>query len=542
MSQIVRLIKLLGNALIKYKFTIICLIYLCVVSVLATSNTLEQGVSKPSIINALSFVLVINLLAKIKNSTLSTIFTAILSVLISFDAYFAFVYKSIIGMGIMASIFETNTTEAKEALGTAAPMALLVLVATTALLFLSKRELKELNFSTKKTAVILLAYLILFIPGMLYRKLSVNEVWMGSFKSHPLTTAQNIISAHFPIIYGDILTLTAYQNEMYQLRKYRTTERILPDGITLSGTDSIPDKIFIILGESSYRQHYSLYGYEVKTTPFLDSLANEPSADMKYYNGLAPATFTRDALRIILTFSNPSDKQPFFTNKNILDLAHKAGYETIWASNQSRVELDGSYIGLISSEATHAYFPDEPYDDLNLVSYIERIYSKDKKQLFILHLVGSHLTYSTRYDDIDRKAITGDDKNHTVQYDRTIHHTDRVLRNAYHILQKDSSSVLYYFPDHGEIIGVGHGFMYPGLEQFDIPLITINNSYKNIDNIVSKYINKDCGLINTTCAIYFLSETMGYTVSQENIEKTLSDGKQILHADGNIYRYEDIPR
>lgn len=443
---------------------------------------------------------------------------------------------------MMASIFETNVTEAKEALGLAAPMAILTFAITTLLLFLSKKELREVKFSAKKTAILLLIYCLLFIPGILYRKLSVNEVWMGSFKSHPLTTAQSLISAHFPLIYGDILTVAAYKNEMYQFKKYKTEERNLPEGIVLENSSETPDKIFLILGESSYRDHYSLYGYPIKTTPFLDSLANETASDLKYYNGLAPATFTRDALRIILTFATPADKQPFFKEKNLLDLAHDAGYETIWASNQSRVELDGSYIGLISSGANHTYFPDEPYDDLNLVSYINGVYDAGKKQFFILHMVGSHLTYSTRYDESDKKAIPGDDKDHTVQYDRTIHHTDRVLRNAYTIMKQDSSSVLCYFPDHSEIIGVGHGFMHAGTEQFDIPFITINNSRIPVDSIIGKYIDKETHFINTSTAIYSLSEIMGYSVSSGNINNALTNGKYILHADGNVYLYKDIPR
>jgi len=542
MSQVANFAKQSGKFLIRYKFTIICLVYLCIISILATSKTLESGFSKPALANALSFVLIVNLLAKIKNNIISTIITILLSILISFDAYFAFIYKSVVGLGIMASIFETNATEAKEALTIAAPMAIGIFAVTTILLFLSKKELKALNFSAKNTFIILLAYWILFIPGILYRKLSVNQVWMGSFKSHPLTTAQSLISAHFPLIYGDILTVAAYKNEMYQFRKYKTEERHLPDGIVLQDSINTPDKVFLIIGESSYRSHYSLYGYPVKTTPFLDSLANQNTGELKYYDGLAPATFTRDALRIILTFATPADRQPFFKEKNLLDLAHEAGYETIWASNQSRVELDGSYIGLISSGANHTYFPDEPYDDLNLVSYINKIYDAGKKQLFILHLVGSHLTYYTRYDETDKEAVPGDDNNHTVQYDRTIHHTDRVLRNTYNILKRDSSSVLYYFPDHSEIIGVGHGFMYPGTEQFDIPFITINNSRTPVDSIIVKYMDTDTHLINTLTAIYSLSEIMGYSVSASNINNALTNGRYVLHADGNLYLFKEIPR
>lgn len=540
MEQIPRWLKQIGKFIFDYKFTILLMLYLCVISAMATGMLRGGCVNKPVIFNALSFILVFILLAKINNRTLSVILTAVLSVLISLDAFFAFVYKSTITMGIMASSFETNQKEAKEALVNAMLPAVIVLVVTTVLIFKSVKELRKSKVKGRYALILWLFYCIIGIPAMLGRKLYVNEVWRGSFKLHPLTTAQDLMSKHLPLLYGDILTLAAYQDEMCQFRQYSKGERVLPEGVVLNDTIDVPEKIFFIIGESSNRNHYSLYGYPIKTTPFLDSL-NQANCGLKYYKGIAPATFTRDAVRIIMTFASPSDnKQPFFEEKNLIDLAREAGYETIWMSNQTKREFDGGYIGLISATADVGYYPDEPYDDLNLAHYIDSVYTPEKKQFFVMHLTGSHLTYYSRYDEADKNAIAGNDNDHKVQYNRTIHHTDRVLRIVYNIMHRDSSSVMCYMPDHSEIVGVGHGFMRDGTDQFDIPLITINRSRMPMDSIVGKYVEPDLRMVNTNSVIYIMSQLMGYSISKELTDKALADGQYVLNADGNVYRFEEI--
>lgn len=539
MDKIINFVKQVGKFLFHYKFTIVCLLYLCLVTFLAVSTPMEPYPGKPAIFNALSFVLIFILLAKIKNKKLGIILTIFISIWISFDAFFAFQYKSVVTLGIMASIIETNSLEAKEALGLALIPAIIIISITTSLIFLSKKELSKVSFPTKYILLSLLLYWFLFMPAIFGRKMYVNEVWRGAFKIHPLTSIQTIYSKHFPIIYSDFFTFLAYQREMYELREYNKFERLLPSSISLSDSLETPQTIFFILGESSKKDHYSLYGYPVSTTPFLDSL-NLYSEQFGYYEGIAPATFTREALRIIFSFETPINKKPFFKEKNLLDLAHSAGYETLWISNQPQREFDGGYIDLITSTAMNRYFMEEPYDDLDLVAYADSLYNPSKKQFFVLHLAGSHLTYSSKYDKLDLEAIPGDDNNFTIQYDRTIHHTDRVLCDAYHLMERGKSSALIYFPDHGEIIGVGHGLKREGTDIFDIPIITINNSPLDIDKIISNYQMPESKLINTSSAIYFISELMGYEVADSTYKKVLEDSKFILHADATVCDYESL--
>ncbi|MDR2955106.1 MAG: phosphoethanolamine transferase [Prevotella sp.] len=532
MDKINKYIKQAGEFLWSYKFTILCLAYFCVISVLAL-----YIVSKPALVNALSFVLILNILAKTKYSLWISI---ILAIFVSFDAYFAFVYSNQMSIGTMASILETNPTEAAGVMSEAVMPAIAVLVASLFLILMSQRELKASKLSRKVSLILLLGYWVIVMPAIAYWKIKSLK-YEDFIANMPVIGIHSVVASNFPLVYGDMSTFIAYQHEMYQMRKFLDLEKQMPTGVQFNTGKESPEKIFFIIGESAGRSHYSLYGYPQKTSPFFDSLAYAAPDVLHHYDAYSPASITRDALRIILSFSTPKDVKPFFENFNIIDLANKAGYETVWISNQDKVGESESYIGFVSANATESYFEkDFAKEDLKLLTYIQEAYKPDKKQFFVVHLLGSHVPYNERYDEEDALALPGK-KTKMLEYDRSIHHTDRLLRNIYDIMQQDSSSVLYYFSDHAELVdNGGHGVLVFDQGLFDVPLVTINNSPLPVDSIVYRYIDPETSLINTSSSIYILSEIMGYEVTDEVVEKATEAGKYIFHVDKNTYPYIDM--
>lgn len=540
MSNITNCIKKVGEVIYRYKFTIICAIYFCIITYVATQMILQGAISKPSMLHALSILLFLNIFAKIRNNIISGILTVFLAYFISLDAYFAYIYGSPILPGMMASIFETNSAEATEALKDAAVISIIIFAATTTLLFLARKELRTLNFSIKKSLLVLLVYWVIVMPSVIYRKLAVNDSLMGEFRLYPVETVRTLIGKHFPLVYNNFATLAAYKYEMQKLKNYVSSERRLPEGISLDRTLNTPDKIYFIIGESSYRKHYSLYGYHLPTTPFLDSLLLTSPDKLSYYNGIAPATLTRDATRMILTFSSTSDIDTFFEYKNMEELARGNGYETIWLSNQGHTTKEGSYIGCVIENVDQRYFESGSVrEDLDLATKAKEKYKEGKKQFFFIHLNGSHLSYPERYDDKDRIAIT-DGSYPTLDYDRTIHHTDRVIKEISELALRDSSSLVYYLPDHGEIIGTGHGFMSESTAQFQVPVIIFNNSIVPVNDIVTKYVDKNTTFINTTNTIYIIAEILGYNIAPSVSKKALEDGLNVLNADGKVYPFLEL--
>lgn len=533
MTKISELIKRLGKLVWEYKFTILCLAYFCTISILAL-----YIVSKPALINSLSFILILNILAKTKYSVWLSV---ILAVFISFDAYFAFVYSDQASIGTMASILETNGTEAFGVLSETILTILGILAISVFLILMSQRELKEGFISRKASVILLIFYWIVAIPAISYWKIKVlkYEDFIANF---PVIAANSVIASNFPLVYGDISTFIAYQHEMHQMRKFLQLEKSLPEGISFDPERESPQKLFFVIGESAGRHRMSLYGYHKETTPFFDSLlVVEPTPLRAYHEAYAPASITRDALRLVLSFATPLEAKPFFENYNIVDLANMAGYETVWISNQDRVGESDSYIGFVSAKAKESYYEkDFIKEDFKLLSYVNEAYKPGKKQFFIIHLLGSHVPYSERYDKVDEQALPAlpGEKFITTEYDRTIHHTDRLMRDLYQIVKQDSSSVLYYFSDHAELVeNGGHGVMKFERGLFDIPLVTINNSSLPIDSIVQRYI-PIFSPISSSNSIYILSEMMGYTITDRAVEKTLEENKYIFHVDKNPYLYE----
>lgn len=532
MQKITAYIKQAGEFVWKYKFTILCLAYFCTISILAL-----YIVSKPALINVVSFILVLNILAKTRYSLwLSIIF----ALFISFDAYFAFVYSNQVSIGTMASILETNPTEAAGVMTEAILPALGVLVVSLFLILMSQKELKTSKLSRKLSVILLIGYWIIVMPALAYWKIKAlkYEDFLANF---PVIGAHSIIAANFPLVYVDISTFIAYQHEMWQMKKFLNMEKTMPSGVIFNKGKESPEKIFFIIGESAGRAHYSLYGYSQKTSPFFDSLAQVVPTPLSFYDAYAPASITRDALRIVLSFSTPRDIKPFFENYNIIDLANKAGYETVWISNQDKVGESDSYIGFVSANATESFYEkDFVKEDFKLLTYIKEAYKPGKKQFFVIHLLGSHVPYDERYDDIDAQAFPGK-KTRTLEYDRSIHHTDRLLSEIYGIMKQNDSSVLYYFSDHAELVeNGGHGVLVFDQELFDVPLVTINNSPLAVDSIVNRYLDPSTSSINTSSSIYTLSEIMGYDISDEVVRKTVEDGKYIFHVDKNTYLYNEM--
>jgi glucan phosphoethanolaminetransferase (alkaline phosphatase superfamily) len=528
-------LKKAGLFIYRYKFTVLSMLYVGLIAFLP----IKFAFSVPMLLHAASFFFLLNILAKTRYTFALTF---VLSFVLAFNAYFSFVLGTDIPLEVMASIFETHDAEAVSMMRKIWLPAIVALAATTALLVLAEKELKASSFSRKYSVIALLAYLLLFIPIVSYKRIAY-EYQEELFREFPIRVTQDKLNMYAPILYGNIATIVAYQEEMSLLRQFAgRTDKKLPEGIVYNDTVQAPQKIYLVIGESAYRKHLSLYGYPVKTTPFLDSLSQVEPPELKYYDGIAAAAFTRNVLRIVLSFASPRNMAPFYEEKTLIDLANDAGYDTYWISNQGAAGIEDSYLGYLAAGTQTAIFTQGGYlanDDLDLIPLLKDMHKDEGKQFFVIHLVGSHNNYSDRYDKTDAEAIPGN-KSLVNEYDRSIHHTDRVLRKIYNVMQQDSTAVFFYFSDHGEILGKGHGPWKNGRAQFDIPLLTINRHAPQIDTVMEKYLDPKTGLVNNSSTIYVLAEIMGYFIPPKYVDQSIEDGRYVRHADRSHSLYADV--
>jgi len=520
--------KLLFIYIGKYKFLILFILFSLIILFF------QSGLHFFPILSLLSIILIINLLSK---SNYPFPFLIILALLLSMDAFMAFVYNSRMSIGAMASIFETNKHEILGMSGIILSVGIPIFALNLFLLLKAKNELKQASFSVRLSVIFQIVFL-LFIPFYFFIKVESRWKDIGlsrDYMKNPDITFQNYVMAYYPLVYGNIATIAAYQYEMYKMKNYAEENRELPLGIYLKDTSSSPQKVYLIMGESASRRHFSLYGYPLETTPFIDSLYRSDSAQVRFYSGISPASITRDAIRLSLSFSTPENGTPFFRNKNLIELAHDAGYKTFWISNQEKVGIHDTYAGFISNTSDYTYFSkNEKKDDLNLIPYIKENEENDEKQFFFIHLHGSHYPYDY-YDDSDRILTEEKNINREDEYDMTIHHTDKVISEVYKMAWQDSSSVIVYISDHGEIIGKGHGHIGQGIDQFEVPLVGINNSSLCLEDIIMKYYDTEFNMVNTSNTIYIVAEILGYKVCKKNAEQAIEEGRFIYHVDGRSY-------
>lgn len=527
-------IKQAGKFIYKYKFTILSMIYIKLIAFLP----IRFAPSIPMALHVLSFFFLLNILAKTKY-TLA--FTLVLAYILTFNAYFSFVLGTGISLEVMASIFETHAAETTSMLKEIWLLAMLAFAATSALLIFAEKELKKAKFSRKYSIIVLAAYLLVILPVICYKRIKY-EYQEELFLEFPVQVGQDKVDMYAPVLYGNIATIVAYWEEMNLLREFTQAKKKLPEGIVYSDTVQAPQKIYLVIGESAYRKHLSLYGYAVKTTPFLDSLSLAEPPVMKRYDGIAASSFTRNVLRMALSFASPRDMKPFYEERTLINLANDAGYDTYWISNQGSSGIQDSYLGYLAASTKKAIFTQGGYlanDDFDLIPLLKGVHNGSRKQFFVIHLVGSHNDYSDRYDAQDTQAIPGD-KSLKNEYDRSIHHTDRVLREIYKVMQQDSTAVFLHFSDHGEILGKGHGPWKNGVAQFDIPFLTINRNAQQINNVMAKYLDPQTKLISNSSTIYILAEMIGYIIPQKYVEQSIEDGRYVRHADQSYSPYADV--
>jgi len=410
-------------------------------------------------------------------------------------------------------------------------------------IYKSVNELKSLNIPVKWSVLFLSLYLFVGYPLFVFlkiKKANFSLLYTGS----PIRTCQMLITERFPLIYGQISSIILYFHEKKEVKKYLLQDRVLPAGVFWNNPEWAPEKIFFVLGESQCSQHLSLYGYDIKTTPFLDSLY-QASSKMTVYNAISPACNTLDGTRLLFTFATPMDQKPLFMHKNIIELANDAGYQTVWLSNQTTFDIWGNIISQISSLSHDIYFTGyeettRKLMDISLIPVLQKKYQKNRKQFFLIHLQGSHYNYKNKYDQIDEAAIEeGNNKN--VHYDRSIHHTDRVLREIYRIMKADTSAILYYISDHGQDLEMGgHSLINGSILQFDVPMFIINQTKIDVNSVVDKYFLHDKNRINTLSTINILSELMGYSFSDEIILEVREQSNYVYHVDGRTYKWDEL--
>jgi glucan phosphoethanolaminetransferase (alkaline phosphatase superfamily) len=261
----------------------------------------------------------------------------------------------------------------------------------------------------------------------------------------------------------------------------------------------------LVIGESSRRQNWSLFGYRRSTTPHLAQLSDL----ILFTDAVSPATTTARSVALSLSFVTAEAFDLFYRTKSLISAFREVGFKTYWISNQgTHRSAVGNNVALLMGEAdevrtTNFGFWNSVLDQALLPEFDSVLRDPAPRKLVVLHTLGSHTNYRQRFpagwpavhsdvpiraahsnpDVSDRQASIIDD------YDRSIEYTDWFLSEIIGRHRKTGQyGAVVYFSDHGQRLyddrrgQKGHGF--PDFKAYDveIPLVVWTSEAFNTAN------------------------------------------------------------
>jgi len=229
---------------------------------------------------------------------------------------------------------------------------------------------------------------------------------------------------------------------------------------------SIADKQVhvLIIGESSRYDHWGINGYKKNTSPLLSKRENL----ITFSNTVAGGFMTEWAVPLLLTGVGADNYHSNLYRKGIAGAFNEAGFATYWVTNQTDYL---GYIRIHSLETQKGCYmltdfrsTKNVHRDMELVDTLKKILAEPgNKKFIVLHTLGSHYSYSSRYPDKydilkpSNKTITSKITDKTYEntlinsYDNTILYTDAVIDSVIRMVSRlNNFSSVTYMSDHGE--------------------------------------------------------------------------------------------
>ena len=230
-----------------------------------------------------------------------------------------------------------------------------------------------------------------------------------------------------------------------------------------------PKTFVMVLGESSNRADWSLYGYKRKTTPQLDAMADEMLVFRDTVSSWGSSN--REVTRIFTVADHEND-QSWREEPDVIGLAKAAGYKTFWLTNQNAFLINTVF----GKQADRFVIvndglgqrSDTSLDEKLLPELDKALADPAERKFIVLHTIGSHQHYQLRYpenfpiyDDADDEVAHEMEarwsglavaRNH---YDDTIRYTDFILASVISRLKADrvKNSEMLYLSDHAQEVG-----------------------------------------------------------------------------------------
>jgi glucan phosphoethanolaminetransferase (alkaline phosphatase superfamily) len=417
------------------------------------------------------------------------------------ELFYRFAYGGGVTSGILLSVPETSGGESGELLaGHPILTAGLTLVALLAIYALLVSWRAHIRFSLKTCARVGVVSI-----AMISASLVIGECQFGNTRLFKLVVLSEVQDT-FPVDIGSA-TAAVVNGWIDASRLASTRARFEFKNVYMLNAASrraAAEVYVVVVGETSRRANWSLFGYTRDTTPRLDAMRS----DLVLFDRLTSnATNTILSVPLALTRAAPTTRGVARSEKSIITLLKQAGFETYWISNQVRSDALFNPISQIALEADHASFPPDmqPSErsggfDSNLQVRLNETLARlpsNAKAVIFLHMEGSHFGYKERYPAGFSRFRSGRDSPRVLpdremrlidEYDNSVYFTDSIIREIIDGLAPcRCKAALVFFSDHGERLfdrgltdtEFGHGFPTVSRQEIEVPFfIWLSSAYQ----------------------------------------------------------------
>ena len=395
------------------------------------------------------------------------------------------IYQQEFSQSVIFIIFESNPAEASEFFAQyfvwwMIPAALVYSLGA----YLLWRRVRPL-YMLRKTAWLLIGAiaLILFVYPQ-YKQLRYMR--FSSAEAAEVLQKRFEPAVPWQILFG----YTQYRQQLANMQELLEQNSKIPPLQNLTdATEGLPATLVLVIGESTNRQHMSLYGYGRPTTPELDAMRKELTV---FSQVVAPRPYTIEALQQILTFADQENPDLYLTQPSMLNMMKQAGYKTYWITNQQTMTKRNTMLTNFSQQMDEQFYLNNSraqnsreYDD-NVLEPFRRVLNDPAERKFIVvHLLGTHMKYEYRFPAEyevfkDRKGLpdwaTNDQVAVINSYDNAVRYNDFVVSTLIKSLSAaKTNSLMVYFSDHGEDVydSPGHTVLGRNEGKPTLPMYTI---------------------------------------------------------------------
>lgn len=371
-----------------------------------------------------------------------------------------FIYRQEFSQSVMFIIFESNPAESKEYMAQYFVWWMIpAFLAHAAVTYLLWRQVRNFAVRPLHAGLAVVAICAGTLAYPMFKQMVVREARADTAVFEVGNRFQRVTPWDLGIgfyryrtILGNMQALLAQSAQMPPL-----------ENLTDANGDE-PRTLVLVIGESTNRQHMSLYGYPRKTSPGLEAMRDRLQV---FNNVVSSRPYTIEVLQQVLTFADQEHPDLYLSKPSIMNMMKQAGYKSYWITNQQTMTERNTMLTTFAKQTdvqvylNHRASQDSSqYDSAVFEPFAEALKDPAPKKFIVVHLLGAHMKYRYRYpadyerftDRTDTPAWLQDSQLLSYnQYDNALLFNDHVVKTLIDTFAATKpNGFLLYFADHGE--------------------------------------------------------------------------------------------